>query len=104
MRIQPVYRCRCPDCRRRSPSAMKEAHAQLNKLLGTMDERHQRLFAGYESQQLGHGGDRRLARITGLHVQTIAKGRREFAQFDPAAPIRAAGGGRARAEKKTPRS
>ena len=101
MHIQPVYRCRCPDCLRRSPSATKEAHAQLNKLLSTMDERQQRLMAGYESHQLGHGGDRRLALITGLHVHTIAKGRHELAQSDLALRIRAAGGGRTRVEKKT---
>ena len=101
MRMQTVHRCQCPDCRRRSPSATKESHARLNLLLSTMDERQQRLLAGYESQKLGHGGDRRLALITGLNVHTIAKGRRELDQFDPAERIRAAGGGRVRVEKKT---
>jgi hypothetical protein len=101
MRMQPVYRCRCPDCRRRSANPAKEAHARLNMLLSTMDERQQRLLVGYESQKLGHGGDRRLAVVTGLNVHTIAKGRRELDQFQPAERIRLAGGGRARVEKKT---
>ncbi len=104
MRMQPVNRCHCSDCRRRSPSPTKESHTRLNSLLSTMDERQQRLLVGYESQTLGHGGDRRLALITGLNVHTIAKGRRELDHFQPAERIRLAGGGRARVEKKTQRS
>ena len=68
-----------------------------------MDEQQRRLLSGYESSRLGHGGDRRLALITGLDVHTIAKGRHELAHFQPGERIRAPGAGRARVEKKTPR-
>jgi hypothetical protein len=82
---------------------MQEAHAQLNRLLSSLDERQRRLLAGYESSRLGHGGDRRLALITGLAAHTVAKGRHELAHFQPSERVRAPGAGRARVEKKTPR-
>jgi hypothetical protein len=103
MRNILVHRCRCTDCRRRTPNATKEAHARLNRLLSTLDEQQRRLLAGYESSQLGHGGDRRLAIITGLDVHTIAKGRHALASLQPSERIRAPGGGRPRVEKKTQR-
>lgn len=102
MRNLPVYHCPCSDCRRRSPNASKEAHVQLNRLLSTLDEQQRRLLAGYESSRLGHGGDRRLALITGLDVHTIAKGRYELAHFQSGERVRAPGAGRTRVEKKTP--
>ncbi len=103
MRNLAVHQCHCADCRRRRPNPTKESHAQLNRLLSTMDEQQRRLLTGYESSRLGHGGDRRLALITGLDVHTIAKGRHELEHFQPGERIRAPGAGRARVEKKTPR-
>jgi hypothetical protein len=76
----------------------------MNFLVSTLDERQQRLYVGLESQKLGHGGDRQLSRITGLSVDTIAKGRQELGQADASDRIRAVGGGRPRAEKKTRQS
>ena len=52
----------------------------MNFLVSTLDERQQRLYVGLESQRLGHGGDRQLSLITGLSVDTIAKGRQELDQ------------------------
>lgn len=104
MRKQPVHRCQCPECRRRGVSPPKELHRQMNHLLSTLDERQQRLYAGLEAKRLGHGGDRRLAQITGMSVNTIAKGRRELEQAPASERIRAPGGGRPRVEKKTRRS
>jgi hypothetical protein len=46
----------------------------MNFFLSTLDEHQRRLYVGLESQKLGHGGDRHLAVITGLDVDTIAKG------------------------------
>jgi hypothetical protein len=57
-----------------------------------------------ESQRLGHGGDRQLATITGMSVDTIAQGRHDLEQAEPTDRIRAAGGGRWAVEKKTRRS
>jgi len=42
-----------------------------------------------------------MALITGMHVDTIAQGRRELEQAEPTDRIRAPGGGRIPVEKKT---
>lgn len=73
-------------------------------MVSTLDERQRRLFVGLESQQLGYGGDRILAQITGLSVKTIAAGRRELQAGQLTKHIRAAGAGRPRVEKKTRKS
>ena len=79
-------------------------HAHINFLVSTLDEHQRRLYVGLESQRLGHGGDRTLAQITGLGVDTIAAGRRELQMAQPTKHIRVPGAGRPRVEKKTPRS
>jgi hypothetical protein len=104
MKKQPVHRCTCPECRRRRPNPIKELHQQMNFLVSTLDERQQRLYVGLESKKLGHGGDRRLARITGLGVNTIAKGRHELEAPEASEYIRRPGGGRLCVEKKIQRS
>jgi hypothetical protein len=103
MRKRPVHRCPCPDCRRHSSNPVKDLHQQMNFFVSTLDERQQRLYVGLESQKLGHGGDQRVALITGLSVATIARGRRELKQPEASTRIRRVGGGRPRAEKKTRR-
>ena len=104
MQKRAVHRCQCPPCRRREPHPTKELHQQINFLVSTLDERQQRLYVGLESQKLGHGGDRQLSLITGLSVDTIAKGRQELSHAEASERIRAVGGGRPRVEKKTRRS
>ncbi len=73
-------------------------------MVSTLDEHQRRLYVGLESQRLGHGGDRLLAQITGLSVDTIAAGRRELQAAQSTERIRAPGAGRPRVEKKTRRS
>ncbi len=104
MQKRPVHRCQCSDCRRHGSNPIKDLHQQMNFLVSTLDEHQQRLYVGLESQRLGHGGDRQLSRITGLSVDTIAKGRHELDQAEASERIRALGGGRPRVEKKTRRS
>lgn len=104
MEKRPIHRCRCPECRRRKDSPTKMLHSRINFLLSTLDEHQRRLYAGLESQRLGHGADRTLAQITGLSVATIAAGRRELEAGQQTERIRAPGGGRRRVEKKTRRS
>ena len=103
MQQRPIPRCACPECRRRRPNPTKALHQQMNFLVSTLDERQRRLYVGLESQKLGHGGDRRLALITGLSVDTIAKGRQELQRPVASERIRVPGGGRPRLEKKTRR-
>lgn len=104
MEQRPIHRCRCRACRSHSDSPTKQLHAQINFLVSTLDEHQRRLYVGLESQRVGYGGDRTLAEITGLSVDTIAAGRREVATAQSSPRIRAPGGGRPRAEKKTRRS
>jgi hypothetical protein len=70
-----------------------------------LDEQQRRLYAGLESFQHGHGGDRRFADALGLDQETVARGRRELlaGEIEPGR-IRKRGGGRPRAEKKRPAS
>ena len=95
-----IHQCRCADCRKRTDNATKLLHARLNYLLSTLDERQRRLFVGLESSKLGYGGDRRLAGITGMSANTIARGRRELQESSADQRIRKPGGGRPAIEKK----
>lgn len=76
----------------------------MNLLLSRMDEDHRRWYVALESLKFGRGGDRQLARITGLNVATIRKGRRELSgslKDSPAERIRCRGAGRSPLKKKT---
>lgn len=60
-----------------------------------LDERQRRLVLGIEATELGRGGIRAIAAVTGVHPDTIARGVREVTgQAEPAARVRAPGGGR----------
>ncbi len=72
--------------------------------MGRLDEQQRRWLAALESQQIGYGGDTQLALITGLHVDTIRRGREELEldlQGRPAGRIRNPGAGRPAGKKKT---
>ena len=82
-----------------------EAKAALLLFFATLNERQRRLYAGLESLRVGHGGDRRLAALTGLDVHTVARGRQELlAQDIELERIRMAGAGRVSVEKKRRKS
>jgi hypothetical protein len=77
----------------------------MNLLLSRLDEQQRRWYVALESKKLGHGGDAYMSMVTGLHVQTIRRGREELdAQLAgrPADQIRLPGGGRPPVEKKLP--
>ena len=102
-----VHRCQCSHCLGPGPHPDQELHRQMNLLISRLDEQQRRWYAAVESAKLGHGGDRSVARITGLHVDTIRRGREELAaslEDRPADRIRLPGGGRPALEKKSPRS
>jgi hypothetical protein len=81
------------------------AKAALLLFFTTLNERQRRLYAGLESLRVGHGGDRRIAVLTGLDVHTVARGRQELlAQDIERERIRMAGGGRVAVEKKRRKS
>ena len=78
-----------------------EAKAAVVLFLSTLNERQRRLYAGMESLRVGYVGDRRIAELTGLHVHTVARGRRElFAGELEKQAVRSTGGGRVPVEKK----
>lgn len=82
-----------------------ETKAAIILFFSTLDEQQRRLYAGLESLRLGHGGDSRIAALTGLDVHTIAKGRSELLARDVhVARIRRPGAGRPPLEKKRRKS
>jgi hypothetical protein len=98
-----IHQCQCPDCRHPEVHPNKALHHQMNVFLSRLDEHQQRWFAALEAKRMGHGGNRWLSLITGLHVQTIRRGRRELATslYDvPPGRVRRAGAGRPPVEKK----
>lgn len=100
-----VPECGCAACRA-GDHAEREDHRQLNVLLSRLDEQQRRWVAAREAIRLGHGGFQRIAEITGLHPETIRRGRDELSaelQGRPVQQVRLPGAGRPRVEKKTPR-
>ena len=97
-----VHECECAACRA-GDSAVRDEHWQLNVLLSRLDEQQRRWVAGREARRLGHGGIKLVAEITGLHPETIRRGRDELGaglRDRPTDQVRLPGGGRPRVEKK----
>lgn len=82
-----------------------ELRAALVLFFSLLDEKQRRLYAGLEALKTGHGGDARIARLFGLNVGTVTRGRQELLARDiEVQRIRTAGGGRKPLEKKRRRS
>ena len=78
-----------------------EVRESMRLLLSVLNEKQRRLYLGLESIRLGHGGDAKISRIAGVHVKTIALGRRQLQAGNVTADrIREAGGGRPPVKKK----
>jgi hypothetical protein len=102
-----LHQCQCPRCTSPELHPDQQSHRRINLLMSRLDEQQRRWYAAVESAEIGHGGDRQLSRITGLHVDTIRRGREELAdslEGRPTDRIRLPGGGRPAVEKKVPRS
>src|ERR1700730_7384804 len=100
---QEVYQCQCPNCHGQEYHHDQEIHGQMNLLFSRLTEQQRRWYAAVESAKLGHGGDSLLSLLTGLHVDTIRRGREEMAnglQDCPTDRIRRPGGGRPPLKKK----
>ena len=101
-----VRRCRCPTCQSDEPHADQVLHHQLNLLFSRLDEPQRRWLAALESRKVGHGGDRLLSLITGLHATTIRRGREELdagLRDRPTDRVRRPGAGRPPGKKTTRR-
>jgi hypothetical protein len=99
-----VYQCRCPSCLHRAEHPDRLLHHRMNLLLSRLDEQQRRWYVALESMKVGYGGDRLLAQITGMDVETIRRGRREMEgslRGRPTDRVRLPGGGRPPVEKKS---
>jgi hypothetical protein len=79
-------------------------HHQINLICSRLDEQQRRWFVALESKKVGHGGDTLLSLITGLHVDTIRRGRKELdagLEGRPSNRVRRPGAGRPRREQQT---
>jgi hypothetical protein len=82
-------------------------HQQMNLFMSRLDEQQRRWYAALEAQKLGHGGATLVAKVTGLSVETIRRGRYELESKLADRPhdrVRQVGGGRKPVEKKHPLS
>jgi len=85
--------------------AQQRIRAAIVLFYSLLDEQQRRLFAGLESLKCGHGGDRQLAELLGLHEETVARGRRQLLENRVLTQgARRAGAGRPTVEKKRPTS
>jgi hypothetical protein len=103
---RPLHQCPCADCQS-GTSPVADHHRQLNLILSRLDEPQRRWVAALEAQRLGYGGFNEVAAITGLHPETIRRGRDELAanlQDRPTDRIRRPGGGGQALSKKIRRS
>jgi len=101
-----IHACQCAACAS-GDHAAREIHHQLNVLMSRLDEQQRRWLAALESNKFGHGGDALVSRITGLHVDTIRRGREELdtdLSDRPTGRVRNPGAGRPPVKKKTRRS
>ena len=89
----------------RTGTVSDEVKAALVLFVSLLDEKQRRLYAGLEALRVGLGGDQEVAKLLGLHPQTVAKGRQELLDQDVDVDrVRRSGGGRKPVEKKRRRS
>ena len=103
MSLQKVHTCECPICSQPADHPDKVIHRQFNVVLSRLNEQQRRWMVALESKKIGHGGDRFMAKVSGISVETIRKGRKELdGNLDgrPTDGVRLPGGGRPRIEKK----
>lgn len=103
MPSENMHQCQCPDCQQPGEHPNKELHHQMNLFLTRLDEQQRRWYVALEAKKLGRGGVTRMAQITGMHVDTIRRGREELDKEltdRPVGRVRLLGGGRHPVEKK----
>jgi hypothetical protein len=107
MQEASIHVCQCEACRRLDSNPDKLLHLRVNLLVSRLDEQQRRWYVASESMRIGYGGDVRLQSITGMHVETIRRGRTELGnelKDRPVDRVRLEGGGRHPVEKKIPPS
>ena len=76
---KPVHICQCEICQTAEPHPDKAHHARVNLFLSRLDEQQRRWYIGLEAERMGHGGTELMAKIRGINIDTIRKGRWELA-------------------------
>ena len=102
-----IHQCQCPNCTQPEDHPDKKIHHEMNLLLSRLDEQQRRWYVALEAQKMGHGGAKRMSEISGMHLDTIRRGRYELDNGladRPADRVRLPGGGRQPVEKKSQRS
>ncbi len=103
--MSTIHHCECAICRQSESHPDQVLHRQMNLFMSRLDEQQRRWYAAIEAQKVGHGGATLLAKVTGLSVETIRRGRYELEDSLEARPlnrVRNPGGGRKAVEKKRP--
>lgn len=98
-----IHQCECAICQQSESHPAQAQPRQMNLFMSRLNEQQRRWYAALEAQKLGHGGTTLMARITGLSVETIRRGRYELENDladRPVDRIRQTGGGRQPVEKK----
>lgn len=102
-----VHECLCANCTELEDHPDRVLHRQINVFLMRLDEQERRWYVALESKTFGYGGDAWMSKVTGMHVETIRRGRRELdedLQGRPTDRSRLPGGGRPPLKKTTPSS
>jgi hypothetical protein len=97
-----IHQCECAICQQSESHPDQVLHRQMNLFMSRLDEQQRRWYAAIEAQKLGHGGATHLAKVTGLSVETIRRGRYELENGLADRPVdrmRRPGGGRKTVEK-----
>ena len=105
MGLAEIHQCKCPNCQELGERPERKLHRRMNLFLSRLDEQQRRWYVALESQRVGHGGDRLLAQVTGMNVETIRRGRRELdgsLQGRPDHRVRLEGGRRPLVEERDP--
>jgi len=99
-----IHQCTCANCQQSKFHPDQEAHRLMNLFISRLDEQQRRWYAALEAKKQGHGGTTLAAKITGLSVETIRRGRYELddgLMDRPVDQVRKSGGGRKAIEKKS---
>jgi len=99
-----IHQCECDHCQQSETHPDQVLHRQTNLFVSRLDEQQRRWYAALEAKKRGHGGTTLVAKITGLSVETIRRGRRELEDELADRPhdrVRKPGGGRPTVEKKS---
>ena len=75
---RPIHQCQCEICQLPQPHAGKDDHNRMYVFPSRFYEQERRWYVTLKTKRNGHGGIERLARFTGMNVNTIRRGRREL--------------------------